>query len=110
MNESSSAHEEMSCLRTTNSGVSIAIRVSTRKRRQGIQSISGGAIKIWLRSPPFENRANDELRKYLAELLSINTSRVIITHGHQSRDKVVELADIDQDYVCTALNGAGKVI
>ena len=110
MNRSRDAHEAMSWLRTTDRGVSIAVRVSTRKHRQGIQSISEGTLKIWLHSPPVKNRANEELRKYLAEILSISPSRVTITHGHQSRDKVVELAGIDQDYLRAALNGVEKVV
>ena len=53
-----------------------------------------GALLVRLTAPPAENRANDALRKLLAERLRIPRRRVEIVVGQRSRTKVVRLAGL----------------
>ncbi|HEY5991960.1 MAG TPA: DUF167 domain-containing protein [Candidatus Udaeobacter sp.] len=51
----------------------------------------GDAIKIKLRAPALEGRANAALRSFLAEELNIPQRAIVLEHGHKSRDKVIRI-------------------
>ena len=50
-----------------------------------------GSIKVYLKSPPVEGRANEALREAMAEEFNVNKSRVRIIRGLRSRNKMVEI-------------------
>ena len=50
-----------------------------------------GAIKIKLRAPAMEGKANAALRRFLAEKLEIAERDVVLTHGEKSREKLVRI-------------------
>jgi uncharacterized protein (TIGR00251 family) len=47
--------------------VIFAVRVQPRARRNGVAGEWQGALKVSLTAPPVEDRANEALRKFLAE-------------------------------------------
>ena len=51
----------------------------------------GDAIKIKLRAPAVEGKANTALRRFLAEKLSIPQRAIVLKHGEKSRDKVIRI-------------------
>jgi len=51
----------------------------------------GAAIKIKLRAPAVEGKANAALRCFLAEELGIPEHAIALEHGHKSRDKVIRI-------------------
>ncbi|HZR06671.1 MAG TPA: DUF167 domain-containing protein [Candidatus Udaeobacter sp.] len=51
----------------------------------------GDAIKIKLRAPAVEGKANAALRRFLAEKLSIPQRAVVMDRGKRSRDKAVRI-------------------
>jgi len=58
----------------------------------------GGPIKIKLRAPAVEGKANAALRSFLAEELGIPERTISIARGHKSREKLIridELSDAD---------------
>jgi uncharacterized protein (TIGR00251 family) len=64
-------------------------------------------LEIAVTSPPVENKANDHLQKYLAELLKISKSSVTIIKGHQSRNKAVSINGLSQQTVFDRLSNTG---
>jgi uncharacterized protein len=54
----------------------------------------GSAIKIKLRAPPVEGKANAALRTFLSERLAIPERNIVIEHGHKSRTKLVRFEGI----------------
>lgn len=72
----------------TGDGIVIQVRVQPRSSRSKIE-VTGDKLKVWLKSPPLDNRANEELRELIAEELGINKGSVSIIRGLSSRDKVV---------------------
>jgi uncharacterized protein (TIGR00251 family) len=56
----------------------------------------GGAIKIKLRAPAVEGKANAALRCFLAEELNIPKSAIILEHGQRSRDKVIRIEGLSE--------------
>jgi uncharacterized protein len=91
----------MSCLRDHPDGCSLAVRVQPGAKRTAIAGIHGeGAdsrLKIALRAPPIEGRANDALVDFLAETFSVPRSAVTIAQGQTGRSKLVILRGIEVD-------------
>ena len=48
-------------------------------------------------APPEGGRANDAVRRLLAEALALPVQAVSVVSGHGSRDKLVQLAGIDPE-------------
>src|SRR5262245_34828101 len=51
----------------------------------------GGAIKIKLRAPAVEGKANAALIRFLAERLKLSRNAIVLESGHKSRDKLIRI-------------------
>lgn len=56
----------------------------------------GDAIKITLRAPAVEGKANTALRRFLAEKLRIPQRAIVLEHGEKSRDKVIRIDGLSE--------------
>jgi hypothetical protein len=83
--------------------VTISVRVQPRASRDEIAGLMDGALKIRLRAPAVENRANDALIEFLADLLKTAKSAVRIQSGAQSRSKRVEIRGITRRQILDLL-------
>jgi len=81
-------------LHETAAGVTFAIKVQPRARRNAVVGELGGAVKIALTAPPVDGRANQACIEFLAELLSLPRSAIEIVAGQSSRTKVIRVAGI----------------
>ena len=72
-----------------NGGVLLRLRIQPRASRSEIVGVQGDALKIRLSAPPVDGAANEALVRFLAELLEVPQSRVIIRSGLSSRNKTV---------------------
>jgi uncharacterized protein len=59
----------------------------------------GAAIKIKLRAPAVEGKANAALRRFLAEELKIPERAIILKRGHKSRDKLIRIDGLGEEDV-----------
>jgi uncharacterized protein len=71
-----------------------AVRVQPRASKNEIAGVMEGALKIRLQAPAVEDRANEALREYLAELLKRPKSAVRILAGERNRVKRVEVVGV----------------
>jgi hypothetical protein len=71
--------------------VTFAIRVQPRASKNEVVGVLGGALKIRVQAPAVENRANQEVCEFLAELLKRPKSAVRILAGERGRHKRVEV-------------------
>ncbi|MCU0677011.1 MAG: DUF167 domain-containing protein [Myxococcota bacterium] len=83
-------------LRVTADGVRVPIRVAPRASRDAIVGVHDGALKVALTAPPVEGAANDALVRLLAKALGVPKGAVRLVQGERSRDKVVEIAGVDE--------------
>jgi uncharacterized protein len=74
--------------------VVFAVRVRPRASKNEVAGVMEGALKIRLQAPAVEDRANEALREFLAELLKRPKSAVRILSGERSRVKRVEIAGV----------------
>ncbi len=81
-------------IRETVEGVTFAVKVQPRARRNAIVGEVGDALKIALTAPPVDGRANEACIEFLADALKVARSSVSIVAGQTSRNKVVRVAGI----------------
>ncbi len=55
-----------------------------------------GVLVARVVAPPLDGRANDALRRLLADRFDVPASSVIVLRGQRSRDKLVRIDGIDQ--------------
>ena len=84
----------MIALHETAAGVTFAVKVRPRARRNAVVGELGGAVKIALTAPPIDGRANQACIEFLAELLSLPRSAIEIVSGQSSRSKLIRVAGI----------------
>ena len=67
--------------------------------RDEITGRIGGAIKIKLRAPALEGRANEALVEFLADRLGVPRHAVSLLRGEKSRQKAVRVEGLTEDKV-----------
>ena len=83
--------------------VVLAVRVQPRASKDEIAGEMGGALKVRLRAPAVEDRANHALIDFLAELLKTPRSAVSILSGERSRVKRIEIRGVTRQQVLNLL-------
>jgi len=79
--------------------VILTVRVQPRASKDEIAGVMEGALKVRLRAPALEDRANEALCEYLADLLKTPKAAVRILSGHHSRSKRVEVRGVTEQQV-----------
>ena len=79
-------------LHETSAGITFAVKIQPRARRNAIVGELGDALKIALTAPPVDGRANDACVEFLADLLDLPRSSITIVSGQSSRNKVIRVA------------------
>ena len=82
-----------------NGATTFGVRVVPRSSREAIDGEHDGALKIRVTAPALENRANEALRRLLAERLNVPMAAVRIVAGEKSRIKRVAIAGITRDQI-----------
>lgn len=86
-----------------NGAVVFTVRVQPRANKDEVAGILAGALKIRLREPAVENRANESLCEYLAGLLKRPKSAVRILSGEHSRIKRLEISGVTEQEILNLL-------
>lgn len=73
--------------------VIIALYVKPNARQTQVMGLFQDSIKIQIAAPAVENKANDYLRKWIAQAFSVPQSRVILEQGQQSRYKIFRVKE-----------------
>jgi hypothetical protein len=84
-------------LRESADGVSFAVKVHPRAKKNAITGNVGDALKISLTAPPIDGRANEACIEFLAKLLKVPRSSVTIASGQASRNKVIRVAGLSAE-------------
>ena len=81
-------------LHETAEGVTFAVKVQPRARRNAVVGELGDALKIALTAPPVDGKANEACVEFFAEALRVARSSVSIASGQTSRNKVIRVTGI----------------
>ncbi|MGH9545552.1 MAG: DUF167 domain-containing protein [Terriglobales bacterium] len=81
-------------IQDTPAGVTFAVKVHPRARKNAITGELEDALKLSLTAPPVEGKANAACIEFLANLLNLPRSSVTIASGLSSRKKVIRVSGI----------------
>ncbi len=83
--------------------VMLLVRVQPRASKDEVAGEMGGALKVRLQAPAVEDRANEALVDFLAQLLKTPRSAVRILSGERSRTKRIEIRGVTRQQILALL-------
>ena len=84
--------------------VTLRVRVQPRASRTELTGELAGALKLKIKAPPVDGKANEECRRFLAKLFGVDARSVEIIAGDSSRDKVVRIHGVTASKVLGCLS------
>jgi uncharacterized protein len=69
----------------------LVLHIQPGAKHSEVAGQHGDALKIRLAAPPIEGRANEALRRFIAELFAVPLRNVELLRGAQSRHKTVKI-------------------
>jgi hypothetical protein len=78
-------------------GVTFAVKVHPRAKKNAIAGELGEALKVALTAPPVEGKANQACIEFFAKLLKLPRSSVSIAAGQSSRNKVIRVVGLSAE-------------
>lgn len=93
-------------LKESATGISFAVKVHPRARKNAITGTTGDALKLALTAPPVDGKANQAVIEFFADLFAISRSSVTIASGETSRNKVIRVNGISAEQVRQKLQAA----
>ena len=95
----------MFAIRESDQGVSFAVKVHPRAKKNAITGELGDALRVSLTTPPVEGRANEACVEFFVKLLKVPRSSVTIASGLSSRNKVIRVVGVTAQQVRERLQG-----
>ena len=89
----------MATFSSSHDGVTFAIKVHPRAKKNAITGEVGDALKLSITAPPVDGKANDACIDFFAKLLKVTRSSVTIAAGLTSRNKVIRVAGLTAQQV-----------
>ncbi|MHB8217902.1 MAG: DUF167 domain-containing protein [Candidatus Sulfotelmatobacter sp.] len=80
-------------------GVTFAVKVHPRAKKNAITGELGDALRVCLTAPPIDGKANQACIEFFAKLLKLPRSSVTIASGHSNRRKVIRVAGLSAEEV-----------
>ena len=75
------------------------VHVVPNSKSDGVVGEQAGTIKIKLRAPAVEGKANAALLHFLSEQLKLPRHCIVMERGHRSRDKMVRIDGLTEEDV-----------
>ena len=89
--------------RLTGEPVVISVQVRPNAARSEVVGFADGVLQVRVAAPPTGGKANRELIAFLSEVLGIGESRIEITKGHTSRNKLIAIHGVNQQDIMKRL-------
>jgi uncharacterized protein (TIGR00251 family) len=71
----------------------LSVHVTPRARRERVERLDEGTLRVAVTAPPHEGRANAAVIEAVADYLGVAPSRVRIVRGQASRCKLVDVEE-----------------
>ena len=95
----------MNGITETDEGVILDLRVSPRASRDEFKPEAGGGVKVRLRAPPVDGKANAALILFLADALGVPKRNVEILAGETSHRKRVRIRGVSAARAAESMRG-----
>ncbi len=76
-------------LKEEKDGFKLKVWVQPNAKKNEINGESGGYLKIKIKAPPVEGKANKELLRFLSKVLGVKIKDLEIKMGEKSKKKVI---------------------
>ena len=77
----------------------LTVRIQPNASKNEVVGMVDGILKIKIKAPPVDGKANKECLTFLAKVLQIPKSHLSIIKGEKTRSKVIQVVGMNQD-VC----------
>jgi len=74
----------------------ITVQITANASRNEIVGWQGERLKIKVKAPAVEGKANEELLRFLAERLEVHRREIHIERGETSKTKLICIAGMDE--------------
>lgn len=92
--------DDIKCALTPGAGgVYISLHVQPGARKEGVTGLFGASLKVALKAPPVDGKANSALLRFLADTLGVPQAGVELCAGASSRDKKVFVAGLTPEQI-----------
>jgi hypothetical protein len=71
----------------------IQVKVKPNSKQQKILEAEDGSLTVYLKSPPVDGKANQELIQLLAQKYAVPKSAITIKSGLSSKNKLIAIGD-----------------
>lgn len=88
-------------------GATFDVLVAPRSSRERIGPVVGGRIKLSVKAPPVEGKANQAVIALLARALGVRRDEVSIVAGARGKRKTVRVEGVSREAVLRLLDDAG---
>ena len=75
--------------KSTNGFFKLRVWIQPGSKKNEVVEVREGFLKVKIKAPPVEGKANRELIKFLSSLLKIKTRDIEIKSGQKSRRKII---------------------
>ncbi|XP_048338176.1 UPF0235 protein C15orf40 homolog [Sphaerodactylus townsendi] len=90
--DAATSHVPSSPVATDKTGcITIAVHAKPGSKQNAVTDVTTEAVAVAIAAPPSEGEANAELCRYLAKVLEVKKSEVVLEKGAKSREKVVKI-------------------
>jgi uncharacterized protein (TIGR00251 family) len=81
----------------------ISVHVNPNARQNKVVGFQNGLLKVMIAAPPTRGKANQELLRFLSDLLRISKSNLAIEKGATSKKKTIAISGLSQSDVLRLL-------
>jgi hypothetical protein len=71
----------------------IQVKVKPNSKHQNIEEVGDGSLRVSLKSPPVDGKANQELITLLAKKFKVAKSQITIKSGLSGKNKLIEVSE-----------------
>jgi uncharacterized protein (TIGR00251 family) len=89
----------MFALTKSAAGITFAVKIHPRAKKNAITGTVGDALKLSLTAPPVGGKANAACIDFFAKFLKVSRSSVTIAAGHASRNKLIRVLGLSAEEV-----------
>lgn len=92
-------------VRAAKGGASIEAFVRPRAAKDALAGVHGTGLRVKVKAPPLDGRANRAVEELFAGLLGLPPSTVSVVNGELSRHKTIRVDGMSPEDVADALGG-----
>lgn len=88
--------------------IRLEVKAKPKAKKSRIVALEGGTVEVALAAPPVDGAANEELVRFLSEVLSIPKRSITLLRGQSSRTKLLSITGLAPSDLTSRLLAASR--